>query len=66
MSALQVAWSSGRRAWMATIEAPAFQHFTTSSAISSGCVGRAGFALFIDIPPVGATVTMIFAMQISP
>ncbi len=47
---------------MAVIEAPAFQHLVTSSAISSGWVGRAGFADFIDMPPVGAIVTMIFAM----
>src|SRR5471030_2644179 len=62
MSALQVASSSGRRAWMATIEAPAFQQAVTTSAISSGWVGSAGLAVFIDMPPVGAMVTMIFAM----
>ena len=58
MSALQVAWSSGRRACSAATAAPALQDLSTESAISSGCVGRLGLACLDAMPPVGATVTM--------
>src|SRR3954470_23508454 len=63
MSALQVASSSGRRAWSAAIEAPSFQDLCTDSAISSGCVGRFGFDSFEAMPPVGATVTITFLVM---
>src|SRR5829696_6373777 len=58
MSALHVAWSSGRRACSAATAAPASHDLRTDSAISSGCVGRLGFACLDAMPPVGATVTM--------
>src|SRR5918993_1818183 len=58
MSALQLAWSSGRRACSAATAAPALHDLSTDSAISSGWVGRLGFACLDAMPPVGATVTM--------
>src|SRR5919107_893677 len=58
MSALHVAWSSGRRACRAAIAAPSLKDLWTDSAISSGCVGRFGLACLDAMPPVGATVTM--------
>src|SRR3712207_9068054 len=58
MSALHVAWSSGRRACSAAMAAPALHDLWTDSAISSGWVGRLGVACLDAMPPVGATVTM--------
>src|SRR5918993_1915632 len=58
MSALQLAWSSGRRACSAATAAPALHDLSTDSAISSGWVGRLGLACLDAMPPVGATVTM--------
>jgi len=63
-SGLQVAPSSGRRAWMATTLAPAFQQRSTSSAISAGWVGRWGFCDLWAMPPVGAMVTMTLRLLI--
>src|SRR5215218_3293584 len=58
MSALHVAWSSGRRACKAAMAAPSLNDLWTDSAISSGWVGRFGLACLDAMPPVGATVTM--------
>jgi hypothetical protein len=45
---------------MATTLAPACQHRWTSSAISSGVLGRCGVTLLSAIPPVGAMVRITF------
>src|SRR5918993_104066 len=63
MSALQLAWSSGRRACSAATAAPALHDLSTETAISSGCVGRLGLACLDAMPPVGATVTMTLPLD---